>query len=145
MRTAMSASRRSRLDSAFDATSSIWMPGSARCNLASSGGSVVVHAVNPVYTRWDAELLPMARQGMMDEHIYASGPFKGVRINTSYSYGIDDQEFVVSFDSDHPQEFVDLVHRLRYTEASMYTLQDTPMFQTENAKWRNASFDLGST
>ncbi len=64
----------------------------------------------------------------MDEHIYASEPFKGVRINTSYSYGIDDQEFVVSFDSDYPQEFVDLVHRLRYTEASNYTLQDTPMY-----------------
>ncbi|WP_253582322.1 chlorite dismutase family protein [Deinococcus sp. HSC-46F16] len=81
-----------------------------------------------VKTRAWYDLTPLARQGMMDEHIYASGPFKGVRINTSYSYGIDDQEFVVSFDSDYPQEFVDLVHRLRYTEASNYTLQDTPMF-----------------
>ncbi|WP_170130883.1 chlorite dismutase family protein [Deinococcus yavapaiensis] len=81
-----------------------------------------------VKTRAWYDLTPHARQGMMDEHIYASGPFKGVRINTSYSYGIDDQEFVVSFDSDYPQEFVDLVHRLRYTEASNYTLSDTPMF-----------------
>lgn len=81
-----------------------------------------------IKTRPWYDLTPHSRQGMMDEHIYASAPFKGVRINTSYSYGIDDQEFVVSFDSDHPQEFVDLVHRLRYTEASMYTLRDTPMF-----------------
>lgn len=81
-----------------------------------------------IKTRPWYDLTPHSRQGMMDEHIYASGPFKGVRINTSYSYGIDDQEFVVSFDSDHPQEFVDLVHRLRYTEASNYTLRDTPMF-----------------
>ena len=81
-----------------------------------------------VKTRAWYDLTPMARQGMMDEHIYASGPFKGVRINTSYSYGIDDQEFVVAFDSDYPQEFVDLVHRLRYTEASNFTLTDTPMF-----------------
>lgn len=73
-------------------------------------------------------LTPHARQGMMDEHINASSPFKGVRLNTSYSYGIDDQEFVVAFDSDYPQEFVDLVGRLRYTEASLYTLRDTPMF-----------------
>ena len=51
-----------------------------------------------------------------------------MRLNTSYSYGIDDQEFVVAFDADHPQEFVDLVHRLRYSEASLYTLRDTPMF-----------------
>lgn len=81
-----------------------------------------------IKTRAWYDLTPHARQGMMDEHIHASEPFKGVRINTSYSYGIDDQEFVVSFDSDFPQEFVDLVHRLRYTEASNFTLRDTPMF-----------------
>lgn len=81
-----------------------------------------------VKTRAWYDLSPQARQGMMDEHIYVSAPFTGVTLNTSYSYGIDDQEFVVAFDSDHPQEFVDLVQRLRFTEASMYTLRDTPMF-----------------
>jgi chlorite dismutase len=78
-------------------------------------------------------LTPHARQGMMDEHIHASSPFKGVRLNTSYSYGIDDQEFVVAFDSDYPQEFVDLVGRLRHTEASLYTQRDTPMFTCAKA------------
>jgi chlorite dismutase len=78
-------------------------------------------------------LSPHARQGMMDEHIAASRPFKGVHLNTSYSYGIDDQDFVVAFDSDYPQEFVDLVGRLRYTEASLYTQRDTPMFTCAKA------------
>ncbi len=78
-------------------------------------------------------LTPHARQGMMDEHIAAASPFKGVRLNTSYSYGIDDQEFVVAFDSNYPQEFVDLVGRLRYTEASLYTQRDTPMFTCAKA------------
>lgn len=78
-------------------------------------------------------LTPHSRQGMMDEHIHAALPFKGIRLNTAYSYGIDDQEFVVSFDSDYPQEFVDLVGRLRYTEASLYTLRDTPMFTCARA------------
>ena len=66
-------------------------------------------------------------------HRRRASPFKGVRLNTSYSYGIDDQEFVVAFDSDYPQEFVDLVGRLRYTEASLYTLRDTPMFTCAKA------------
>ncbi|MVN87849.1 chlorite dismutase [Deinococcus sp. HMF7620] len=96
-----------------------------------------------IKTRAWYDLTPHSRQGMMDEHIFASGPFKGVRINTSYSYGIDDQEFVVSFDSDHPQEFVDLVHRLRYTEASMYTLQDTPMFTCVKKDLSEVLADLG--
>lgn len=81
-----------------------------------------------VKTREWYRLSPHARQGMMDEHIAASAPFKGVHLNTSYSFGIDDQDFVVAFDSDYPQEFVDLVGRLRYTEASLYTERDTPMF-----------------
>ena len=84
-------------------------------------------------TRSWYRLSPHARQGMMDEHIAASAPFKGVRLNTSYSYGIDDQDFVVAFDSDYPQEFVDLVGRLRYTEASLYTQRDTPMFTCAKA------------
>ena len=78
-------------------------------------------------------LSPHARQGMMDEHIAASVPFKGIRLNTSDSYGIDDQDFVVAFDSDYPQEFVDLVGRLRYTEGSLYTQRDTPMFTCAKA------------
>ena len=86
-----------------------------------------------VKTRAWYDLSPHARQGMMDEHIHAAAPFKGVRLNTSYSYGIDDQEFVVAFDSDYPQEFVDLVGRLRFTEASLYTDRDTPMFTCAKA------------
>lgn len=96
-----------------------------------------------IKTRAWYDLTPHARQGMMDEHIYASEPFKGIRINTSYSYGIDDQEFVVSFDSDYPQEFVDLVHRLRYTEASNYTLQDTPMYTCIKKDLAGVLADLG--
>ncbi|MEO7276169.1 MAG: chlorite dismutase family protein, partial [Vicinamibacterales bacterium] len=59
-----------------------------------------------VKTRQWYRLSPHARQGMMDEHIAASSPFKGVHLNSSYSFGIDDQDFVVAFDSDYPQEFV---------------------------------------
>lgn len=96
-----------------------------------------------VKTRAWYSLTPHARQGMMDEHIHASNPFKGIRLNTSYSYGIDDQEFVVSFDSNYPQEFVDLVGRLRYTEASLYTLRDTPMFTCAKATIEEIVNDLG--
>jgi chlorite dismutase len=96
-----------------------------------------------VKTRAWYNLSPHARQGMMDEHISASNPFNDVRINTSYSYGIDDQEFVVSFDADYPQEFVDLVGRLRYTEASLYTLRDTPMFTCAKADMETILRHLG--
>jgi chlorite dismutase len=45
-----------------------------------------------------------------------------------YSFGLDDQEFVVAFETDEPAAFLDLVQRLRTTEASAYTKRDTPTF-----------------
>jgi chlorite dismutase len=96
-----------------------------------------------VKTRAWYGLSPHARQGMMDEHIHAASPFKGVRLNTSYSYGLDDQEFIVAFDSDFPQEFLDLVQRLRYTEASLFTARDTPMFTCARADTGAILLQLG--
>ena len=69
-----------------------------------------------------------ARQGMMNEHIEIGHRFPTVRLNTTYSFGLDDQEFVVAFESDRPEHFLDLVMELRHAEASNYTLKDTPIF-----------------
>ncbi|MBI4543325.1 MAG: chlorite dismutase family protein, partial [Gemmatimonadetes bacterium] len=73
--------------------------------------------------------LPLAeRQAMMDEHIRVGRRFPNIRLNTTYSYGLDDQEFVVAFEGDDPAEFLDLVMQLRESRASRYTLRDTPTF-----------------
>ena len=68
------------------------------------------------------------RQRMMDEHIRVGHEWPDVKLNTTYSYGLDDQEFVVAFESDHPGRFLDLLMALRLTDASSYTLFDTPAF-----------------
>lgn len=68
------------------------------------------------------------RQAMIDEHIRIGRKYPQIRLNTTYSYGIDDQEFVVAFEGDNPTDFVDLVMELRESKASLYTLRDTPMF-----------------
>lgn len=81
-----------------------------------------------VKTREWYALKPATRGGMMREHIVLGRKYPSVRINTSYSFGLDDQEFVVAFESDHPDHFLDLVQELRESDASRYTLRDTPMF-----------------
>jgi chlorite dismutase len=68
------------------------------------------------------------RQRAMDEHIRVGHEFPRVKINTSYSFGLDDQEFVVAFETDYPADFLDLVERLRGGEASAYTERETPIF-----------------
>jgi chlorite dismutase len=68
------------------------------------------------------------RKRMMNEHIRVGLKYPSVSINTTYSFGLDDQEFVVAFETDVLPDFLDLVQELRETEASMYTLRDTPMY-----------------
>jgi chlorite dismutase len=68
------------------------------------------------------------RQEIMNVHIAVGHRFPSVKLNTTYSYGLDDQEFVLAFESDYPGDFLDLVMTLRETEASSYTERDTPIF-----------------
>jgi chlorite dismutase len=68
------------------------------------------------------------RKRMMNEHIRVGITYPSVSINTTYSFGLDDQEFVVAFETDNISDFLDLVQELRESEASRYTLRDTPMF-----------------
>jgi chlorite dismutase len=67
------------------------------------------------------------RMNAMREHIRVGRLFPSVKLNTTYSFGLDDQDFVVAFESDYPQDFLDLVKQLRETEASTYTERDTPV------------------
>ncbi len=68
------------------------------------------------------------RWRIMQGHIQVGREYPGVDNHTTYSFGLDDQEFVVAFDTDDVGTFLDLVQRLRTTEASAYTLRDTPSF-----------------
>ena len=68
------------------------------------------------------------RRRVMAEHIAIGRRYPEITINTAYSFGLDDQEFVVSFECDDPGEFLDLVQELRGSESSAYTLRDIPIF-----------------
>jgi chlorite dismutase len=85
--------------------------------------------VYPFVKTRDWYLLPMAeRQRIMNEHIAIGHKYPRVKINTTYSFGLDDQDFVVAFESETADEFLDLVQELRETESSKYTVRDTPMY-----------------
>ena len=81
-----------------------------------------------VKTREWYRLAPDERWKIMQEHIALGREYPQIDLNTSYSFGLDDQEFVVAFETDEPAAFLDLVQRLRTTEASAYTKRDTPTF-----------------
>ena len=85
--------------------------------------------VYPMWKRRDWYLLPgEERMRIMRSHIETGRRYPTIEINTAYSFGIDDQEFVVSFNADDPGEFLDLVQELRGTESSSFTESETPIF-----------------
>ena len=103
--------------------------GSGRDRLRGDGGVRDWLFVYPmVKTRAWYALPREERQRVMDEHIAIGHRYHGIQINTTYSYGLDDQEFVVAFEGDDPGEFLALVRELRDSESSSYTERDTPMF-----------------
>ena len=85
--------------------------------------------VYPFVKTRDWYLLPLEeRQKIMDVHIRIGNDYPSVKLNTTYSFGLDDQEFVVAFETESPADFLDLVMKLRETQSSKYTLRDTPIF-----------------
>ncbi len=91
-----------------------------------------------VKTREWYTLDPKERYRVMQEHIALGKEYPEIDLNTSYSFGLDDQEFVVAFETDDPASFLDLVQRLRTTESSLFTKRDTPTFTCINTSVERA-------
>jgi len=73
-------------------------------------------------------LLPLEkRKELMDEHIEVGKKYPEVTLNTTYSFGIDDQDFMLAFETDSLEKFQDLIMDLRETKVSEYVKVDTPM------------------
>jgi len=97
-----------------------------------------------VKTREWYQLPQEERQAMMSEHIRVGRKYPSVKLNTTYSFGLDDQEFVVSFETDEPADFLDLVMELREAKTSLYTLRDTPIFTCISLSLRETLETLGA-
>src|SRR5689334_18750039 len=94
--------------------------------------------VRPWYALTAAE-----RQQAMDEHIrIGREEFPGIKNHTTYSFGIDDQEFMTAFECEEPADFMHLMLRLRDSEASRYTERDTPIFVGRHVTIREALAQL---
>jgi chlorite dismutase len=78
------------------------------------------------------------RQSAMDEHMRIGAEFESIHNHTTYSFGIDDQEFMTAFECDEPADFMHLMLTLRDTEASRYTERDTPIFVGQAVEIRAA-------
>jgi chlorite dismutase len=67
------------------------------------------------------------RRRLMADHIRVGRSHPAVRQLLAYCFGIDDQEFLVAYETDDLADFSELVRELRATEARRFTAMDTPV------------------
>jgi chlorite dismutase len=67
------------------------------------------------------------RQEIMKGHMRVGHRYPQVRQLLAYSFGLDDQEFIVAYETDDLVGFQDLVRELRETESRRSTVRDTPI------------------
>jgi chlorite dismutase len=83
--------------------------------------------------------LPREQRGAaMREHAEIGAQWPTITNHTTYSFGIDDQEFMTAFECEEPDDFMHLMERLRESEASKYTERDTPIFVGRSVEVRAA-------
>lgn len=89
-------------------------------------------------------LLPLeTRKQMMEEHIKVGRKYPDIRLNTTYSFGIGDQDFMLAFETDDLSSFQDLIMELRETQVSRYILKDLPMIPCVSKKMDEIIKSLG--
>jgi len=71
---------------------------------------------------------PDQRQTIINDWIKELINFPQVKMNVIYSFGLDDQDFLLAYESDVPEDVLDAVQGMRETDANRYTQRDTPMF-----------------
>jgi chlorite dismutase len=84
-----------------------------------------------------------ARQGIMNEHMRVGRTYPMVRQALATSFGLDDQDFVVAYETDDLGAFGDLVRELRATESRRSTVRDTPILVGVRRRWEALAAHLG--
>ena len=68
------------------------------------------------------------RQALMNEHIRIGKQYPEIKQLLLYSFGLQDQEFIVVYETADLPQFSNLVYELRSSEARRYTERDTPLY-----------------
>lgn len=68
------------------------------------------------------------RDALMEENFMVGRKFENIKIHLTHAFGFSDQEYIVSFETDEPKDFLALAEELRETSASRFTLRGMPVY-----------------
>ena len=68
------------------------------------------------------------RDALIEENFMVGRKFENIRIHLTHAFGFSEQEYIISFETDEPKEFLSLAEELRETPASKFTLRGMPIY-----------------
>jgi chlorite dismutase len=68
------------------------------------------------------------RDAMIEENFMVGKRFQNIKIHMTHAFGFSEQEYVISFETDEPKDFLALAEELRQTPASKLTLRGMPVY-----------------
>lgn len=74
------------------------------------------------------EMSAEMRDAMIAENFMVGQKFPNIKIHLTHAFGFNDHEYLVSFETDEPRDFLALVEELRQTPASKFTLRGMPVY-----------------
>ena len=68
------------------------------------------------------------RDMLIEENFMVGKRFSNIKIHMTHAFGFSDQEYIISFETDEPKDFLALAEELRETPASKFTLRGMPIY-----------------
>ena len=83
------------------------------------------------------------RDALIQENFMVGQKFPNIRIHLTHAFGFSDQEYLISFETDEPRDFLALAEELRQTPASKLTLRGMPVYTCRQRTLRECLDALG--
>ncbi|MCU1288229.1 MAG: chlorite dismutase [Acidobacteria bacterium] len=68
------------------------------------------------------------RDSLVEEHFMVGKKFPNIRIHLTHAFGFSDQDYIVSFETDEPKDFLALAEELKETSLSKFTMRGMPIY-----------------
>ncbi|MCO6512433.1 MAG: chlorite dismutase family protein [Aridibacter famidurans] len=68
------------------------------------------------------------REALIKENFMVGKKFQNIKIHMTHAFGFSEQEYLISFETDEPKDFLALAEELRRTPASKFTLRGMPIY-----------------
>ena len=68
------------------------------------------------------------REALIKENFMVGQKFQNIKIHMTHAFGFSEQEYLISFETDEPKDFLALAEELRRTAASKLTLRGMPIY-----------------